>query len=89
MCRRGAGLLASDLPEGVQHVAGGAHQPVEPCHGQHVAVVEPVEQPAELRLVGLGPLATSRNTFLYPALVSWRTWRQRSGRPSIPAHTRI
>ena len=31
----------------------------------------------------LAPLATSRNTFLHPALVSWRTWASRSGRPSI------
>jgi hypothetical protein len=39
--------------KGVQQIAGGSRQPVEPRHGQHVAGVEHVEQPEKLRPVGL------------------------------------
>jgi hypothetical protein len=47
-------FLPVNRRERVQQVAGGARQPVEPCHHQHVAGVELVEQPAKLRPVGLG-----------------------------------
>jgi hypothetical protein len=36
-----------------KQVTGGSRQAVEPRHGQHVAGVELVEQPAQLRALGL------------------------------------
>ena len=42
-------------------------------HHQHVAGVELVERIASWLRSVLAPLAVSRNTFLHPALVSWRT----------------
>jgi hypothetical protein len=48
-----SGLLGGDRRKRVQQVAGGSRQAVEPGHGQHVAGVEHIEQPAKLRAVGL------------------------------------
>jgi len=53
---------AGDRRERVQQVAGGSCQPIKSRHHQHVAGDVLVEQAAKLRPVGLGPLATSRNT---------------------------
>jgi hypothetical protein len=47
------GFLGGDRRERVQQVAGGSREAVEPGHGEHVAGVEHVEQPAKLRAVGL------------------------------------
>ena len=47
-------FLGGDRRKRVQQVAGGSRQAVEPCHGQHVAGVEVVEQPAKLRAVDPG-----------------------------------
>ena len=46
-------MLGGDGRERVKQVAGGSRQPVKPRHRQHVAGVELVEQPAQLRAVGL------------------------------------
>jgi hypothetical protein len=42
--RAETGLLAGDRRKGVQQVAGGSRQPVEPCHHQHVAGDELVKR---------------------------------------------
>ena len=57
-----------------EQVACGSREAIKPRHRQHVAVVELGEQPAELRPVGLAPLATSRYTASQPAAFNWRTW---------------
>jgi hypothetical protein len=45
----------------------------EPRHRQHVAGVEHVENRRNCARSVFAPVATSRNTFLQPTLVSWRT----------------
>ncbi len=64
MCGRGvgpgvaqgpeSGLLSCDRGEGVEQVAGGSGQAIEPRHHEHVASVELVERATELAAVGLG-----------------------------------
>ena len=64
------GLAVGDRGKGIEEIPRRA---VEPRHYQHVAGVELVKRLAQLARSVLAPLAVSRNTFLHPALVSWRT----------------
>ena len=64
MCRHGvgpclaeraeAGLAAADGRQRVQQVAGGARQPIEPRHHQHVARRGDGDDFAKLRPISLG-----------------------------------
>ena len=48
------GFLLGGRREGVQEVAGGSGQAVEPRHHQHIAGIELVDQAAKLSRIGLG-----------------------------------
>ncbi len=84
------GLAVGDRRQRIQQVAGRAGQPVKPRHHHHVARREPVEQPAQSAPGRSWLRSPLRGT---PCCI--RPWsvaalaRQRSGRPSIPVHTRI
>jgi len=49
-----ASLFFGDRRQRIQQVAGGAGEPVESCHHQHVAGGELVEQAAKPHPVGFG-----------------------------------
>jgi hypothetical protein len=69
-------FLVGHRRERVQQVAGGARQPVEPGHEQHVAGVELVEDAAKLRPVGLGSARPFAEHLARPVLPQCRDLRR-------------
>ena len=70
---RNPAFLGGHGGKGVQQVAGGSCQPVEPCHADFVARLKLIEQSAKLRAVGLGPARHPAEHLLVFGLANCRT----------------
>jgi hypothetical protein len=70
MCRLATGIrpFVGDGSNGVQQVAGGSRQPVEPRHRHHVARFKLAQQPAKLRAFALGSARHLAEHFLASGL---------------------